>query len=227
MAAYKTNKMYKVIGKKVLQNWALYLFLLPSAVILLLLNIIPMYGIQIAFKKFVANQGIWGSKWIGFSNFSNFFSSYMFSSLIKNTLAISLYSIVVSFPFPILLALLLNYCIHPKLKKTTQMVTYAPHFISTVVLIGMINVFFSSEGLVNTVTELLGGSKVSYLESRPFSDIYTYGHISGREPDTILSFILRHCPEFLWRFMKLRSWMEPISFSAPFILTYLPYFPRR
>lgn len=155
MAAYKTNKMYKVIGKKVLQNWALYLFLLPSAVILLLLNIIPMYGIQIAFKKFVANQGIWGSKWIGFSNFSNFFSSYMFSSLIKNTLAISLYSIVVSFPFPILLALLLNYCIHPKLKKTTQMVTYAPHFISTVVLIGMINVFFSSEGLVNTVRSRL------------------------------------------------------------------------
>ena len=86
MAAYKTNKMYKVIGKKVLQNWALYLFLLPSAVILLLLNIIPMYGIQIAFKKFVANQGIWGSKWIGFSNFSNFFSSYMFSSLIKTHL---------------------------------------------------------------------------------------------------------------------------------------------
>lgn len=181
MAAYKTNKMYKVIGKKVLQNWALYLFLLPSAVILLLLNVIPMYGIQIAFKKFVANQGIWGSKWIGFSNFSNFFSSYMFSSLIKNTLAISLYSIVVSFPFPILLALLLNYCVHPKLKKTTQMVTYAPHFISTVVLIGMINVFFSSEGLVNTVTELLGGSKVSYLESPSiFRHLYVWSHIWQR-----------------------------------------------
>ena len=169
------------LWNKVARNWALYVFLLPSAVILALFSFAPMYGIQIAFKKFVASKGIWGSEWVGLKNFTKFFSSYMFSSLVGNTLALSVYMIIVSFPFPILLALLLNYCIHPGLKKTTQMITYAPHFISTVVLVGMINVFFSTDGMVNNIITILGGSRLSFLDKGPaFRHLFVWSHIWQR-----------------------------------------------
>ena len=128
--------------KSLKKNSILYLFLLPMIIYVFIFNYMPLAGLQIAFKDFVATKGIWGSEWVGFKYFRQFFTSPMFWKLLKNTLVISLYQLVFSFPIPIILALILNYTPSQRLKKITQTATYAPHFISTVVLVGMMFVFF-------------------------------------------------------------------------------------
>ena len=166
---------------KVTRNWVLYLFLLPTLIYLLIFNYWPMYGVQIAFRNFKPTKGIWGSPWVGMKNFDKFFHSYMFKDLLTNTIVLSVYQIVASFAFPILLALLLNYCVSNKLRKVTQMVTYAPHFISTVVLVGMINVFLSESGIINHLLNLLGLRSVPFLsDAGMFRHIYVWSHIWQR-----------------------------------------------
>ena len=166
---------------KVTRNWVLYLFLLPTLIYLLIFNYWPMYGVQIAFRNFKPTKGIWGSPWVGMKNFDKFFHSYMFKDLLTNTIVLSVYQIVASFAFPILLALLLNYCVSNKLRKVTQMVTYAPHFISTVVLVGMLNVFLSESGIINHLLNLLGLRSVPFLsDSGMFRHIYVWSHICQR-----------------------------------------------
>ena len=137
---------------------------------------VPMYGVQLAFKEFIARDGIWGSPWIGFENFERFFSSYNFIALLKNTLGISVYSLVVGFPLPILFALLLNYIRSTKLKKTVQMVSYAPYFISTVVMCGMIVIFLQADtGIINQLLMALGMESVSFLSvPEYFKSIYVW-----------------------------------------------------
>ena len=120
--------------KRIARHWQLYLVLLIPVVLLLIFSYGPMYGVQIAFKDFKVRQGIWGSKWVGMKHFQNFWGTYSFNRLITNTLTLSIYSLVAGFPIPILLALMLNECGNVKFKKTVQMITYAPHFISTVVM---------------------------------------------------------------------------------------------
>ncbi len=122
----------------------LYLFLLLPIVYLVIFKYIPMAGIQIAFRKFTIRKGIWNSPWVGFDNFTRFFGTYMFGRVVKNTLILSAYSIFAGFPIPIVFALLLNVMRGRFFKKTVQMVTYAPHFISTTVLVGMLMSLFSS-----------------------------------------------------------------------------------
>lgn len=134
------NKMS--IRKRFKKNGILYLFLLPMVIYIIIFHYMPLAGLQIAFKDFITTRGIWGSEWVGFKYFEQFFSSPMFGKLLKNTLVISIYQLVFSFPIPICLALILNYTPNQKLKKLTQTITYAPHFISTVVLVGMMLVFF-------------------------------------------------------------------------------------
>lgn len=166
---------------KVTRNWVLYLFLLPTLIYLLIFHYWPMYGVQIAFRNFKPTKGIWGSPWVGMKNFDKFFHSYMFKDLLTNTIVLSVYQIVASFAFPILLALLLNYCVSNKLRKVTQMVTYAPHFISTVVLVGMLNVFLSESGIINHLLNLLGLRSVPFLsEAGMFRHIYVWSHIWQR-----------------------------------------------
>ena len=166
---------------KVTRNWVLYLFLLPTLIYLLIFNYWPMYGVQIAFRNFKPTKGIWGSPWVGMKNFDKFFHSYMFKDLLTNTIVLSVYQIVASFAFPILLALLLNYCVSNKLRKVTQMVTYAPHFISTVVLVGMLNVFLSESGIINHLLNLLGLRSVPFLsDAGMFRHIYVWSHIWHR-----------------------------------------------
>ena len=166
---------------KVTRNWVLYLFLLPTLIYLLIFNYWPMYGVQIAFRNFKPTKGIWGSPWVGMKNFDKFFHSYMFKDLLTNTIVLSVYQIVASFAFPILLALLLNYCVSNKLRKVTQMVTYAPHFISTVVLVGMLNVFLSESGIINHLLNLLGLRFVPFLsDAGMFRHIYVWSHIWQR-----------------------------------------------
>lgn len=144
------------IVRQVRKNWMLYLFVAPSLIYLIIFNYVPLYGIQLAFKDFSAAQGIWGSKWTGFTHFQRFFESYQFWTLMENTIVLSLYSLCMNFPIPIVLALLLNYSISRKFKKFTQTVTYAPYFISVVVLVGMIQVFFAPDGPINQFLKLFG-----------------------------------------------------------------------
>lgn len=140
-----------------------YLMMLPALIYVLIFCYQPMYGLQIAFKDYKGVYGIVGSPWVGLTHFISFFKGYYFWRLMKNTLILSLYSMFVSFPFPIILALLLNE-VTPKIRKVSQTILYAPHFISTVVLVGMINVMFSpSIGIVNHVIAALGGDRIYFL----------------------------------------------------------------
>jgi len=123
-----------------------------------------MYGLIIAFKNFIAVKGIWGSPWAGFDHFERFFNSYQFTTVLKNTLLINLYELVVAFPIPIVLALLLNHVTHARFKKLVQTVTYAPHFISVVVIVGMLYLFLSPRsGLINKLIVALGGEPVFFM----------------------------------------------------------------
>jgi multiple sugar transport system permease protein/putative aldouronate transport system permease protein len=146
---------------------------------IIVFNYIPIYGAQIAFKNFRITEGIWGSPWVGFEHFKRFFNSYEFERLIGNTLALSIYSLLAGFPFPIILALLLNYVNNERFKKTVQMVTYAPNFISTVVLVGMIMQFLSPQiGIVNNILEALGMERIHFM-AKPeyFRHIYVWSGV--------------------------------------------------
>lgn len=149
--------------KKILTNYQLYLFLLPALIYFIVFHYVPMYGVLIAFKDFVATKGIMGSPWVGFKHFERFFDSYQFWSLIKNTLGLSVTQLVVGFPLPIFLALMLNQIRSEKSKRFVQTVVYAPHFISVVVLAGMIYVFFSNNGLINNMILMFGGDPISFM----------------------------------------------------------------
>ena len=124
----------------------------------------PMYGLQIAFRNFRAVDGMWNSPWVGMQNFIRFFTSYQFTRVVRNTLAISFYSLLVGFPIPIIFALGLNCVRNIRFKKTVQMVTYAPHFISVVVIVSMIIQILSPKfGIVNNVIKLLGGDEILFM----------------------------------------------------------------
>ncbi|MCR8641138.1 ABC transporter permease subunit [Paenibacillus sp. N1-5-1-14] len=147
----------KTVWKRMLQNWELYVFIAPAFFYFLIFHYGPMYGIQIAFKNFVATKGIMGSSWIGFDHFVRFFDSHYFWDLLWNTLSISLYELAVGFPIPIILALALNEIKNGTFKRLAQTVTYAPHFISVVVMAGMIITFLSpSSGMIVHIIEALG-----------------------------------------------------------------------
>lgn len=164
---------------KILMNYELYLFLLPTLIILGLFNYWPLYGIQIAFKDFLAVEGILGSPWVGLDNFQRLFKSYIFWDLLKNTLSISIYSIVAGFPLPILLALFINHLTSKRYKKIIQTVTYIPHFISTVVLVGMTTLFLSPRsGIVNHAIKVMGMQPIIFM-GKPayFAHIYVWSDI--------------------------------------------------
>ncbi|MFC5466116.1 ABC transporter permease [Lederbergia graminis] len=154
------------IFKRIARNWELYLFLLPTIIYFVIFKYIPMYGLQIAFKDFIAFYGIWGSPWVGFEHFIRFFESYQFWNLLKNSLQINLYQLLFAFPLPIIFALMLNQVTRTRFKKLVQTVTYAPHFISVVVLVGMIFIFLSpSNGFVNNIIQLFGGEPIYFMGS--------------------------------------------------------------
>jgi putative aldouronate transport system permease protein len=161
------------------KNYDLYLLLLPVLLHYILFCYVPMYGVQIAFKRFSPAHGIWGSEWVGFYHFERFFSSYYFKRLISNTLGLSVYSIVAGFPLPIILALMLNEVRSARFKRLVQTVTYLPHFISVVVLVGMVISFLSpSTGIVNKLFQLFGTEPVYFMaEAKWFQTIYVFSGI--------------------------------------------------
>lgn len=175
----KTKKQKKINFKQILKkNWVCYLFILPMLIYVIIFNYIPMYGIQLAFKDYRVADGIWGSAWVGLKHFKTFFESYQFKDLLWNTLSLSLYSLITGFPMPIIFALLLNYITNVKLKKVVQMVTYAPHFISTVVYCGMILIFLSSDGVINQLLKLIGIDSVAFLTNPSnFRHIYVWSGV--------------------------------------------------
>jgi putative aldouronate transport system permease protein len=147
-------------------EWQLYLFALPALVYFLIFHYLPMYGIVIAFRRYSITRGIFQSPWVGFLYFEKFFSSAMFWPLMRNTIVLSFYQLLVYFPFPILLALMVNYARRRWLKKFAQTVTYAPHFISIVVLVGIMFLFGSpSTGVINAVLSRLGVDRINFMGS--------------------------------------------------------------
>lgn len=156
----------------------LYLFVLPAVIYMIIFNYLPIYGVQIAFKDYRAIDGIFGSRWVGFQHFQTFFQSYQFKELIRNTLTLSLYSLVAGFPLPIIYALFLNYLESNRLRKSSQLITYAPHFISTVVFCGMIIIFLGNDGIINQLLMKVGVDRVRFM-SRPewFKHIYVWSGV--------------------------------------------------
>ena len=168
----------KLLPRAVQKNWDLYLLILPVVMYFILFKYLPMFGIQIAFKDFSAKKGIWGSDWVGFKHFIRFFKNYQFITLIKNTLGISIVTIVCAFPIPIIFALLLNEVKCKWFKKSIQFVTFAPHFLSTVVVVGMVLSFLApSTGIINNIIVAFGGEPIYFMtEPSMFKGIYV---ISG------------------------------------------------
>ncbi|MEG0294245.1 ABC transporter permease [Enterococcus sp.] len=160
--------------RRIFASRQLYLFILPTFLVFLIFSYIPMYGVMIAFKDYIPTLGVWGSPWVGFKHFTRFFDSYYFWDLLKNTIGISVYSLVVGFPLPIILALALNEIKDGPLKKFSQTVTYAPNFISTVVMVGMILAFLNpTTGIINHLVQLLGMEPISFMEDpRWFKTVY-------------------------------------------------------
>lgn len=161
---------HKSLKMRILSNWQLYAMLLIPITLTIIYKYIPMYGIQIAFRDFKANHGMWGSEWVGLQWFKRFFSSPNCIRMIKNTILLSLYSLLWSFPIPIILALMINQLRFKHFKRIVQTILYAPHFISIMVVCGMIRIFLSpSGGLIN----LLAGTTIDFLsEASAFRTIY-------------------------------------------------------
>ena len=152
------------LAVRMAKAWQLYLFMLIPLLYYAVFQYAPMYGIQIAFKNFSGSLGILGSPWVGFANFTRFFNSYQFVLLIKNTLLLSFLTLICGFPIPIILALLLNQVGNKKFKKVVQTVTYAPYFLSTVVLVGMVFVFLAPRGgIINNIIHIFGGQSVFFM----------------------------------------------------------------
>lgn len=177
-AFHKPNK-YRSLRHNVRLNWELYVIIAIPVIWLLVFSYYPMYGVQIAFRRFIASKGITGSPYVGLQYFEKFIKSYNFSRVIRNTLSISLYDLVLGFPFPIILALLLNNSLRPRYKKFVQIVTYMPYFISTVVMVGIIIQFLSPKvGVVNFAITALGGKEIDFM-GKPdyFKHIYVWSSI--------------------------------------------------
>ena len=156
----------RLLGNDLRKYSDAYILVIPVIIFYLLFCYKPMYGILIAFKDFSPAAGIWGSDWTsghGFQHFIDFFQSYYFTRILKNTLVVSLTSILFGFPAPVILALLLNEIRNEKFKRVTQTISYMPHFISLVVVCSMIKMFTSDKGFVTYLLSLVGGPEVSLL----------------------------------------------------------------
>ncbi|MDW7655789.1 MAG: ABC transporter permease subunit [Bacillota bacterium] len=168
------RRNFRLTLRRMATNYELYLFVLPAVVYIILYCYWPMYGVQIAFKDYRLSLGILGSKWAGLKHFNRLFNTPALWTLIKNTLSLSIYSLVVGFPIPVIFSLFLNQVRVKRFKQLVQTVSYAPHFISTVVMVSMILLFLNgSIGVVNKLLGYIGQGPYDFM-TRPkwFSSIY-------------------------------------------------------
>lgn len=174
------KKKYKQTALRMKRDWQLYLFLLLPLLYIIIFSYIPMGGIVIAFKDYRVRKGIWGSDWIGLENFIRFFSSYQCKRVVKNTIILSLYSILAGFPIPIVFALMMNSLRNEKFKKITQTIVNMPHFISTTVMVGILfQVFNPRTGLYGVLSEMLTGNYPTDILGSPsvFRHLYVWSGI--------------------------------------------------
>lgn len=174
----KKNTFIHRFKRDFLLNKYLYIMMIPVVVYYAIFHYGPMFGAIIAFKDYAPMKGIWGSDWVGFKNFYDFFSTYYFWRILKNTVLISLYTLCFEFPMPIILALLINEVRNQVFKRFVQTVTYMPYFISLVVICGMIKDFTNSDGIINTFLTYFGGDGKAMLQKPElFRSIYVLSEI--------------------------------------------------
>ena len=159
----KPKKKSSFKWKNVWRNWQLYILIFPVIAYYIVFHYVPLYGVQIAFKDFLPNLGIWDSPWVGWKHFERFFNSYYFERLIVNTVLIGVLTLMISFPIPIIIALMLNEVQSLRYKKYVQTILYAPHFLSTVVVVGMLLLFVKPDGIINQIIMLFGGTPTDFI----------------------------------------------------------------
>ena len=169
----------RLITRSVRKYWDLYLILLPTVVCFVIFKYLPMVGLTMAFNDYMPNLGYFASPYVGLGFFYRFFSSYFSLTIIFNTLILSALNLLFTFPLPIVLALLLNEMRTKGYKKLIQTVTYAPHFLSTVVVVGMITAFCSpSSGVVNDIIKFFGGEPIYFMAKREwFRPLYVISEV--------------------------------------------------
>ncbi len=174
----RTARYLAALRKNFVQYWLLYVMAIPMLAYYILFHYMPMYGAQIAFRDFIPNLGVAGSPWVGLKHFRSFFNSSYFIRLVGNTLIINLLNLAFGFPSPILLALLLNELRSMRFKRFVQTLSYLPHFISIMVVCGMIREFTASDGLINDIGALFGLPRASLLQNpNAFRPIYVISDV--------------------------------------------------
>ncbi|RRJ63359.1 sugar ABC transporter permease [Paenibacillus oralis] len=188
----------------IVRDYQLWIMILPAIIVILIFNYIPMYGIQLAFRDYDFSKGLTGGTWRGLAYFQQFIDSYLFTGLMRNTFLISLASIVLGFPAPIVLALILNQIRRKKMKQLMQTTVYLPHFISVIVLVGMLNVLLSPEtGVVGHLLNSLGLGHINLLASTStFIPVY------------VLSDIWQHCGWNSIIYLAALSTVDPQLYDA-------------
>ena len=180
MSKNRSKSRWQYIVLRLSRSRQCYVMLIIPVIYLILFKYIPMYGVQIAFKDFIATKGIEGSPWVGLAQFERFFTSIQFKRVLPNTLYLSLYQLIAGFPMPILLALSLNSTLNRRYGKVVQMVTYMPHFISMVVMVGIVIQFLNPHvGIIGKLVSALNGGKTVDLMGKPqyFRSIYVWSGI--------------------------------------------------
>jgi putative aldouronate transport system permease protein len=178
-AAARHASIWQTALRSFRRHWQLYLIMLPGLLYFVIFRYVPMVNAAIAFKDYNVVKGIWGSPWVGFKHFEMFFNNPVFWTLLQNTLVLSVYALLVGFPFPILLAIALNEARDGLFKRSVQMVTYAPYFISTVVMVSMIMLLFAPRlGIVNVALQGIGITPPNFLGSSDwFPSIYVWSGV--------------------------------------------------
>ena len=162
------------------KNWQLHLMILLPLAYMVIFHYFPMYGLQIGFRKYSAKGGIWNSEWVGLGQFASFFNYYRWSNLIWNTLALSLYAILAGFPIPIVLALVIHVNTYKGLKKVAQNISYIPHFISVVILVGILQTILNPvSGMLGAISQLSGSGYMSDIRGseKAFRHLYVWSGV--------------------------------------------------
>lgn len=176
---FNPQKIIQLILCEIKRNKQLYFLVSVPFIYILVFKYYPMLGVQIAFRNYTHTGGIWGSQWVGLKNFIRFFKYPKCWNIIANTLCISLYSMAISIPFPIVLAICLDYCRKNTLRKTVQMISYLPHFLSVVIIVGIMNLILDNRiGIVNNIISVLFGRKVNFLgKSEYFRSLFVWSGV--------------------------------------------------
>lgn len=173
------SKKYRGYFYDIKSNWQLHVMMIIPVIYIFVFKYMPMYGARIAFVDYVPKMGIMGSEYVGFSHFKRFLTSPIFFTVVKNTLALSLYGLLLNIPFPIILALSFNYLKSKKFKQTVQMATYIPHFLSTVIIVSLLHLIFNTQsGVVNNIINFVTGEKINFMGlSKYFRSMFVWSGI--------------------------------------------------